>query len=471
MPLPEMIQPVRMERVAVLAPADTLRSALVEVADTGTVQLDTVGNGNGSADGPAARRLQHMPAAGEPVLSPVEPDLDELARVGRADLLTGEAELERYAAGAFHRRGVAALTGWSPEPAVATLSARLAALGAAVVVLRRPRGVDPPTLLRSDTAVRRSFTPLVGTYGTVPYRDLDPTVVAALAYVVMFGMMFGDAGHGLLLMAAAAVLRTGRPRRFAGARAAAPLVLGAGAAAAAFGVLYGEFFGPTGILRPVWLEPLAEPMRLFGAAVGVGAGLLALAYAAGIANRWREGGPRLALYAPSGIAGTALFVGVGCVAGGWYLGAGLLTWLGAAVAAVGLGLAAVGLFAGSTGGAPGVLQTVVELLDVVIRLGANVVSFARLAAFGMTHAALGWLVWQATESLSGRGLLGVLLAAVTFVIGNAVAFALEALVAGIQALRLEFYELFSRVFEIEGRPFQPWHVTKQDVPLSQEAAT
>ncbi|MGV9907825.1 hypothetical protein ACWDU8_36015 [Streptomyces sp. NPDC003388] len=42
--------------------------------------------------------------------------------------------------------------------------------------------------------------------------------------------------------------------------------------------------------------------------------------------------------------------------------------------------------------------------------------------------------------------------------GTAVSFALEALVAGVQALRLEFYELFSRLFEREGRPFRPWHV-------------
>ena len=43
-----------------------------------------------------------------------------------------------------------------------------------------------------------------------------------------------------------------------------------------------------------------------------------------------------------------------------------------------------------------------------------------------------------------------------FAIGNAIAFALEALVAGVQGLRLEYYELFSRVFAGEGRPFRPW---------------
>ncbi len=93
-----------------------------------------------------------------------------------------------------------------------------------------------------------------------------------------------------------------------------------------------------------------------------------------------------------------------------------------------------------------------------MRLGANVVSFARLAAFGLTHAVLGWMVWSATVALWHRGVLGAAGAVVVFVAGNALAFGLEALVAGIQALRLSYYELFSRVFVQEGRPFRPWHL-------------
>jgi V/A-type H+-transporting ATPase subunit I len=58
----------------------------------------------------------------------------------------------------------------------------------------------------------------------------------------------------------------------------------------------------------------------------------------------------------------------------------------------------------------------------------------------------------------------VLTAVAVFVVGNAVAFALEALVAGVQALRLEYYELFSRVFVGEGRPFRPWHVPLEEHP-------
>ena len=86
------------------------------------------------------------------------------------------------------------------------------------------------------------------TYATVPYADIDPSPVAGVVFVVMFGAMFGDAGHGLLLLLAGLLLRLGHPARFARFHAAWPFVVGAAIAAIFFGVLYGEFFGPTGVL-------------------------------------------------------------------------------------------------------------------------------------------------------------------------------------------------------------------------------
>ncbi|MEV4232450.1 ATPase, partial [Streptomyces bobili] len=66
-----------------------------------------------------------------------------------------------------------------------------------------------------------------------------------------------------------------------------------------------------------------------------------------------------------------------------------------------------------------------------------------------------------TTALAGAGVAALFAAVLLFAVGNALAFALEALVAGVQALRLEFYELFSRVFEAQGRPFRPWQVPVQ----------
>ena len=94
----------------------------------------------------------------------------------------------------------------------------------------------------------------------------------------------------------------------------------------------------------------------------------------------------------------------------------------------------------------------------MVRTGSNMVSFARLAAFGLTHAALGALVWDGTTLLARRGGMWLVGGVVVFLVGNALTFTLEGVVAAIQALRLEFYELFSRIFVGEGRPFRPWHV-------------
>ena len=134
----------------------------------------------------------------------------------------------------------------------------------AEVVYRRipPVGSEPPTLLRRR-GVGRSFSPLVETYATIPYDDIDPTLFAGLAYVAMFGMMFGDVGHGALLVAIALLLRVGRPARFAQLRSVWPFLAAAGVSAATFGLLYGEFFGPTGVVPVLWLSPLEEPLPCF----------------------------------------------------------------------------------------------------------------------------------------------------------------------------------------------------------------
>ena len=262
----------------------------------------------------------------------------------------------------------------------------------------------------------------------------------------------------LLIVVGALLLRRSRARRLAGVRWAWPLLLALGATATVFGVLYGEAFGPTGLVPTVWLAPLDQPERLLLAGVGVGAVLLACSYAIGIVNRWRESGPGGALWAPTGVAGAALFLGFALVAGGVAWNAHVLLGAGIATAVVGLALAAVGLRSEAGPGGAGLMQAGVETFDLTMRLGSNVVSFARLAAFGLMHAALASVVWDATRSLWGSGIAGAIGAAAVFAVGHVITFALEALVAGVQALRLEYYELFSRIFVGEGRPFRPWHV-------------
>ncbi|MFD0533724.1 V-type ATPase 116kDa subunit family protein [Actinomadura luteofluorescens] len=368
--------------------------------------------------------------------------------------------MRERAAGAVRKGHVAAVVGWMPRAAHAALAARLAEVGAALVRLPHPRGVEAPSLLQGEDrreSLRGSLVPLVATYGPVPYADLDPTPLAWAAYVLMFGIMFGDAGHGLLLLAAAAALLAGRPRRAAPLRRAWPFVLGAGITSTAFGVLYGEFFGPTRVVPRLWLSPLDSPVRLLVFAVGLGAVLLVAP------TRWASstGGGRGLVRRTVRALGHLRRFGLprrGRPGRGRLLPAARrrARRCGRRRPRTGGGLHR--LLRQGGGGGTGAVETVVELFDLVMRLGANVVSFARLAAFGLTHAALAAVVWTGTAALWHHGGIARAVAALVFVFGTALTFALEALVAGVQALRLEYYELFSRLFTTQGRPFRPWHI-------------
>ena len=460
----EALVPARMERIAVVSPVSRVRSVLVAVAAEGSVEPEHLENNPPGPAGSALQRIQQRTRGRtlSPVVGAEAADVTSLVGSGDLDRLAGEAELEQVRSSMLEEGAVAALAGWSPADALDDLAARLAPLGASVVRLRRPPGVNPPTSLRGRGATG-AFQPLVNTYGTVPYADVNPSVLAGLAYVVMFGMMFGDVGQGALLLGLGIAVwrsrpdRVGRLTRF---RWAAPFVIGAALASIAFGFAYGEAFGPTGLVPTLWLRPLDNATTLLAVSVGVGFALLACSYILGSINRFREGGPIRSLVALSGLAGGSLYFGLALVGVGWYDHSSAVALAGAALALVGLALGFVGLFAEAGGRPGGALQAGIELFDSLIRLGTNTVSFARLAAFGLTHAALGALVWEGTVNLWRiGGVLGVVTVIMVFVSGNAIAFSLEALVAGIQALRLEYYEMFSRVFTSEGREFHPWKVS------------
>ena len=459
MPRSEALVPARMRRVAIVAAQPRLRDALVEVAGAGTVELSGALAPAAGEEVEALRSLERTAAgldgAPRPRLHRRAVGVAELERRGARELLAGEVALRQRADRAITHGSFTLLAGWTPQHELSALRSRLSAVGASVVELAFPSGETPPSLL-VPVRVARPFKLLVETYGALPYGDIDPTLFAALIFFFMFGMMFGDAGDGLLLIAAALLLRRARHPRLSAARRLWPFPAAAGASAVVFGLLYGEFFGPTGILPVLWLNPLDHATMLLVVGAAIGVVLLVGAHALGMINRWRERGRCAALLAPSGLAGLLVLLGgVLLVAGLAYVP--VLTAAGAVVGTLGVLLLYAGFRAESGGGVEGILQRLIELLDALLRTGSNVLSFTRLAAFGLMHAAIGEVVVDGARGLAG-GAVGYLAAALLFVVGSAVAFALETLIVGVQALRLEYYELFSRVFVEEGRPFRPWSI-------------
>lgn len=99
-----------------------------------------------------------------------------------------------------------------------------------------------------------------------------------------------------------------------------------------------------------------------------------------------------------------------------------------------------------------IVQNFFELFELLLTYAGNTISFLRVGAFVLVHAGMMLVVFTLAEMSAGIGYVIIVIFGNLFVIG------LEGLLVGIQVLRLEFYEMFSRFFEGSGRPFRPINV-------------
>ena len=103
-----------------------------------------------------------------------------------------------------------------------------------------------------------------------------------------------------------------------------------------------------------------------------------------------------------------------------------------------------------------IMQNFFELFETLLSYVTNTMSFLRVGAFVLVHAGMMLVVFTLAEMASGPIYVLIVVA------GNALVICLEGLLVGIQVLRLEFYEMFNRFFEGQGRPFTPVTVRTAD---------
>jgi len=338
------------------------------------------------------------------------------------------------------------ITGWVPEDVVDQMKSAVehaAGHAVAMEVLKPDRHRKQiPSLVRTPHWLR-PFKELVTTFGLSSYNELDPTLVVTVSFLIMYGMMFGDLGHGLLLLLVGLWLW----RRHAGAGI---MVCAAGTSGIIFGFLYGTAFGHP-VMRAAWLRPLEGIWTILLTAVAGGVLLLNIGFGLNLVNAWRaRDWPRLWLD-KNGITGIALYWVL--LGGGLGVGFGLFPKY-VLLAAPALGVALWmreplakwiwGRHCGPIGEA--MVTGFFELFEAVTGYASNNLSFIRLGAFAVAHEGLSALVLK----YSG-GSWGWLVA----VLGTLLVVGFEGVIVGIQALRLEYYEFFGRFFEGGGQPFIP----------------
>ncbi len=358
-------------------------------------------------------------------------------------LAAPHAELVEAVSG---RGALVVLTGWVPEDRMAQLRASLGERlsGGFALEDRAPtleECAQVPSLQRFP-AILRPFADLVRNYGIPRYTEVDPTWLFAVTFILMFGMMFGDVGHG----ATFALLAWWQRKRL---KQYTPFALLAGGTSIVFGLLYGSLFGNEHILTPLWMSPLSDPILMLTLALVWGVGFILLATGLTIRNRLVDGRYAEALATGDGLAGLVFYLlllfTLYRLAQGAEVGLPLLAALGAPFLVV-----LISLWRHNK--APlveRILIVVIEGFETVMKYVSNTLSFLRVAAFSLNHVALAIAVYTLAEMMQQTGYW------LTLVLGNIFIMVLEGGIVAIQVLRLEYYEGFSRFFSGDGRPFKP----------------
>ena len=348
--------------------------------------------------------------------------------------------------GVSGRGTLASLSGWIPRRRVGKLKTDLEARFHGHYWLDiEPAKVEDagtiPSLVRYPFWLT-PFVPLVRSYGIPRYGEFDPTLPFAFTYLLLFGAMFGDIGHGgvIVILSGLFAKRLGK---------VAWIGIAAGLVSMIFGLLYGSVFGYEDLIEPVWLSPLHNPTQMLTIAVTFGVGFITLTLAVNVRNRLLSGRTADALFDSGGLAGLVFYIGaVGSIAN--LAGAttvGTPFWV-LAVA----GLLAVAIFKWietRAGFGERALVAMIETLETGTNLFANTLSFMRVAAFSLNHVALALAVFALASGLDSLGHW------LTIALGNVVIIVLEGGIVAIQALRLMYYEGFSRFFSGDGIPFIP----------------
>lgn len=321
--------------------------------------------------------------------------------------------------------------------------------------------LECPTLLKNNWFAK-PFEMFLGMYGVPKYTDFDPTGFMAFTYCLLFGIMFGDLGQGLVLFILGLVFE--KKGQIFG------IINRCGITSMIFGFLFGSVFGYEELLNPVHQSLFGVREKLFDVmaqsstmvlligAVAIGAVLILTTQCMNIVNRFKHHQLGDAIFSQNGIAGLVFYGGivfaiVATMLLGWnvlnpvYLGFFIVLPVISFVMKEPLSNAVEHKTVKPEEGWGGyIAQSIFELIDVLLTFVTNSMSYLRVGGFVLSHAGMMLVVMTLVE-MTGKAGVAVL------IFGNIFVMVLEGLIVGIQTLRLEYFEMFSRYYDAGGVQF------------------
>ena len=353
------------------------------------------------------------------------------------------------------------LTGFVPEDKISTFKS---VFNEDIIIQDFPAdseaGLLPPTLLRNGW-FSRPFKLFIEMYGLPLYGQFDPTFYFAITYCFLFGLMFGDLGQGIVLVIGGTYFAKKKGMELGG------IVARVGVFSMFFGLIFGSFFGNEHILLPI-LEPIGLPihvadpsftMTLLVSAVALGSVLILTSILINIillikAKKYDE-----ALFNQNGVAGFMFYGFILTAIAGMIVGTSikLMNPITIVVFII-VPLLSILLkdplsnflrkvsMTPHEGWGGYISEGLFELFEVCLSFITNTMSFLRVGGFVLSHAGMMTVVMTLNGMAGNAGI-------VVLIIGNVLVIGLEGLIVGIQTLRLEYYEMFSRYFDGGGKKF------------------
>ena len=332
---------------------------------------------------------------------------------------------------------------------------------------------DPMNDNRLETPVKlknnrfsQPFEDFVAMYGLPSYKDIDPTVFMSISYTLLFGIMFGDIGQGLTIAFIGYIISKVKKSNFG------RILIRIGFSSAFFGVVYGSCFGIEGLFEKYMLkipQPYGDVLLkisnkdtntlLIGAIfIGVISIICSMIFNIVLGIKRKKASDYL--FGQNGLVGlifysSVIIAGVGItmlkinVLTPWFIGFFIILPIILIFLKEPLGDKVDGRKIKMHDGIGGfIIENFFELYDILLSLMTNTISFIRVGAFVLSHAGMMMVVMSFVNTMPKSGGIVVL------IFGNIFVMVFEGLIVGIQGLRLQFYEMFSRCFDGTGKPFK-----------------
>jgi len=354
------------------------------------------------------------------------------------------------------------LDGYLPEKESEQLKKELTQKFKVAVEIKEPNNEEDVPIEFQNNAFVEPVVGITADYSMPSKHDIDPNPIMAIFYYFFFGMMFSDAGYGLLLMIVCGLLGFGNfidkeKRR------AYKMFFFCGVSTTFWGIMYGSFFGDmintvskvfgTGAIQftPILVDPVKKPLTVLIMSVAFGAVHILTAMAIKFYMTWREGDRWGAIF-DTGFW-MIVIIGIGVLATGSAFGVDLLFEIGKWMAIGG----AVGLVLtqGRSSKNPilKLFNGILSLYDITSIVG-DLLSYSRLMALGLATGVIASVI-NVLGSLGGNTVAGLISFIAISIFGHLLNFAINMLGAYVHTNRLQYVEFYQKFYEGGGKKYNP----------------